>query len=71
MIMEKIDPYKHKERYLAWKDFVNGRIPNISEENSKIILNYLFDIKNGQLRAPKKFSLLNIKDKIVKWKLFP
>jgi hypothetical protein len=22
----KIDPYKHKEKYLAWKASVNGRI---------------------------------------------
>ena len=44
--MTKIDPYKHKEKYFAWKDFVNGRIPNISEENSKIILNYIFDMEN-------------------------
>jgi len=43
----KIDPYKHKERYLSWKASVNGRIPNLSEENSKIVLEYIFDMENG------------------------
>lgn len=36
----KIDPYKHKEKYLKWKSSVNGRIPDISEPYSKI-KNYL------------------------------
>ena len=56
--MTKIDPYNHKEKYFAWKDSVNGRIPNISEENSKIILNYIFDMENEQLSAPA-FHLKN------------
>ena len=43
----KIDPYKHKERYLSWKTSVNGRIPNLSEENSKVVLEYILDMENG------------------------
>lgn len=35
----KIDPpYKHKERYLAWKEKIKGRIPGISKENFDLIL---------------------------------
>ncbi|MGK0209114.1 MAG: hypothetical protein ACI83O_000379 [Patescibacteria group bacterium] len=44
----KIDPYKHKERYLAWKEKVQrNSIPNISTENSKIILDYIYDMEMG------------------------
>ncbi len=44
----KIDPYQHKERYLAWKQSLNGRqIPRLSKENSDIILSYLEDMENG------------------------
>jgi len=43
----KIDPYKHKERYLKWKKAVKNGIPNISKENSKIILRYLNDMEIG------------------------
>jgi hypothetical protein len=32
----KIDPYKHKEKYLSWKASINGRIPGLSEKNSKL-----------------------------------
>ncbi|MFA4960271.1 MAG: hypothetical protein WC548_01260 [Candidatus Pacearchaeota archaeon] len=43
----KVDPYKHKERYINWKSSLNGKIPEISEENSKIILDYIFDMEHG------------------------
>jgi hypothetical protein len=43
----KIDSYNHKEKYLAWKSSINGRIPNVSEENYKIILEYLSDMEHG------------------------
>lgn len=33
---EKIDPYKHKERYQAWKEKVKDGIPNISKESSDL-----------------------------------
>jgi hypothetical protein len=43
----KIDPYKHKERYLSWKASINGRILGLSEKNSKIIFEYILDMENG------------------------
>ncbi len=43
----KIDPYNHKEKYLAWKIAINGRIPNISEENSRLLLDYILDMEHG------------------------
>jgi len=43
----RIDPYKHKETYLNWKEAVGDGIPGISETNSKIILEYIFDMEHG------------------------
>ncbi|MEK6927477.1 MAG: hypothetical protein AABX11_03515 [Nanoarchaeota archaeon] len=43
----KIDPYKNKEKYTAWKERLQDGILNISKENSNIILNYLEDMENG------------------------
>jgi hypothetical protein len=43
----KIDPYKHEERYLKWKESVKERIPGISKNNSDLILKYLDDMENG------------------------
>ena len=44
----KLDPYKHKERYLAWKDKVQEKgIGDLTHYNSKIILQYLEDMENG------------------------
>ncbi|MCX6748779.1 MAG: hypothetical protein NT076_04180 [Candidatus Pacearchaeota archaeon] len=40
----KIDPYKHKERYLKWKERTQSQIPEISKENSDLIKEYLRDI---------------------------
>lgn len=37
----------HKKRYLSWKEKYSKRIPNISESNSKIILNYVNDMEYG------------------------
>ena len=45
--MEKIDPYKHKETYEAWKEKVKQGIPGISKENSDTILQYLLDMEMG------------------------
>jgi len=34
--MAKIDPYKHKERYISWKEkIIKTGISEISEENSE------------------------------------
>lgn len=43
----KIDPYKHKERYLKWKESLNGQIEGVSKENSDLILDYIFDMEQG------------------------
>ncbi len=44
----KIDPYKHKEQYLKWKDKAQEKgIGDITQDNSKIIIQYLVDMENG------------------------
>lgn len=44
----KIDPYKHEERYISWKNKVKEKgIPQISKVNSDLILDYLNDMENG------------------------
>jgi len=43
----KLDPHKHKERYLKWKNSLNGAILGVSEANYKIILDYIFDMEQG------------------------
>ncbi len=43
----KIDPYKHKERYLSWKNSVKAEGLGISKENSKLFFEYLFDMEQG------------------------
>lgn len=45
--MEKLDPYKNKERYLAWKKAIHSQIPDISKENSDLTLRFLNDMENG------------------------
>ena len=47
MSMVKLDPYKHKERYLAWKTRTQSQIPGITKENSNLIKQYLEDMQNG------------------------
>ena len=44
----KIDPYKHKERYIKWKaESKKKGISEISEYNSDLIFQYLEDMENG------------------------
>ncbi len=43
----KIDPYNHKEIYLRWKEDVKRGVPEVSKENSEVILNYLNDMERG------------------------
>lgn len=68
----KIDPWKHKERYLEWRSKTREGIPNISKENSDIILKYLSDmekglnIATGSVRGPRSFQrLFTLKEKMV------
>jgi len=44
----KIDPYKHKERHLKWKEKIAERgISDVSKRNSEIIIQYLGDMEFG------------------------
>jgi integrase len=43
----KIDPYKHKEKYIKWREEIDGTIPNINKKDSDLILSYLDDMENG------------------------
>jgi integrase len=43
----KIDPYKHKENYLNWKENCKDKIPNLTKENSDLLLQYLRDMEIG------------------------
>ena len=49
----KIDPYKHQERYIAWKKTVENGIPAITKENSEIIIRFLEDMEIGLNVASK------------------
>ncbi len=68
----KIDPYRHKEKYLAWKERVKDGIPEISLENTQIILQYLNDMERGvniaseSSKGSRSFIRLNtLKDKLL------
>ncbi|MCK5149416.1 hypothetical protein KAJ87_00630 [Candidatus Pacearchaeota archaeon] len=72
----KIDPYKHKEKYLKWKDSLNGKISGISEKNSKIFLEYMFDMEQGlnvasgsRKGARSYIRLNNLKQRILFYKI--
>ena len=44
----KIDPYNHEEKYKKWYARVSKEgIPDISKENSDLILQYLDDMEHG------------------------
>ena len=61
----KIDPYKNKDHYLAWKEENSKSISNVSKENSELILQYLGDmekginIANGSVKGSRSYSRLN------------
>jgi len=61
----KIDPYKNKEQYFKWKKKVKDGIPDISKENSKILLEFIFDMENGlnvakaSKKGPRSYTRLN------------
>jgi integrase len=68
----KLDPYKHQERYLKWKELTREGIPSISKENSDLIKQYLGDMEKGlnvsseSSKGPRGFSRLNnLKDKMI------
>jgi len=45
--MDKIDPYRIKEKYFKWKEKTESGIPGISKFNSDLIKQYLQDMENG------------------------
>ena len=61
----KIDPYKHKEVFLKWKDKTIDGIDGISKPNSDIILQYISDMENGlnvsskSVKGPRSYIRLN------------
>ncbi len=68
----RIDPYNHKERYLAWKEKVKDGIPDISKANSDLILAYLRDMETGMntalgnVKGPRSFIRLNtLREKLI------
>ncbi|MFH0808556.1 MAG: tyrosine-type recombinase/integrase [archaeon] len=72
--MTKIDPYNHKGKWLRWKSKVQrlGAIPDISRQNSDIILRYLKDmelginISLGSHKGARSFVRLNnIKQRLI------
>ncbi|MEK6915532.1 MAG: hypothetical protein AABW89_03260 [Nanoarchaeota archaeon] len=68
----KIDPYKHKERYLKWKIKTELGIPQISKDDSDLIKRYLLDMERGlnisssSVKGPRGFNRLNsLKDRLI------
>ena len=61
----KIDPYKHKEVFLKWKERTLNGIPEVSKINSDIILQYISDMENGlnvsskSAKGPRSYIRLN------------
>ncbi|MDP1696085.1 MAG: hypothetical protein Q8L29_04180 [archaeon] len=47
MVETKIDPYKHKERFLRWKEQSAEGIKGLSPQNGLILKSYLSDMENG------------------------
>lgn len=47
--MDKVDPYQHQEAWVRWKRKVHesGFIPDLSKENSSLLITYLLDMELG------------------------
>lgn len=68
----KIDPYKHKEGFLEWRNKYRNGISGISKINSDFILNYLDDMERGinvasfSAKGSRSYSrLVSLKDKMI------
>ena len=68
----KIDPYKHKERYLKWRKNAEKGIPAINKTDSDLILRYLDDMENGinistaSVKGSRSYIRLNtLKEKMI------
>lgn len=61
----KLDPYKHRERYLEWKEASKAGIIGLSRQNEYLIKKYLSDMENGlnigsvQKKGARSFPRLN------------
>ena len=44
----KIDPYNNEAKFLKWKESVKEGIPDLTPQNSRILLDYLSDMEIGQ-----------------------
>ena len=67
----KIDPHRNKEKYEKWRNKINGIIPNISKENSDLILEYLDDMERGVniAKGSKKGSRSYVRLNVLKQRL--
>lgn len=70
----KRDPYKHQEKYQAWKERIDeiGYIEGVSRKNSELILKYIFDMelgmnvsKKSQKGARSYIHLNNLKQRMI------
>lgn len=67
----KRDPYNNKERWIKWKERNKKKIPDISLNNSKIVLEFLNDMEQGMNTTPRNkgrrepTTLINLKDHII------
>jgi hypothetical protein len=68
----KLDPYKHKERYLKWKEETKEGIEGLGEYNFQLLKRYITDMERGlnvatgSIKGPRGFSRLNtIKDRFM------
>lgn len=68
----KQDPYKTKEKYLAWKDKTRNGMPGVSEDNNQLIKHYLEDMEHGLNIATGSrkggrsyIRLLSLKDRLL------
>ncbi len=63
--MNKIDPYKHEEKYRRWKMDQKAAIPDVSKANADLIRRFIFDMELGlnvartSKRGPRSFIRLN------------
>ena len=69
--MAKLDPYKHKERYLAWKEKTKLGISEMSKANFDLMKTYLQDMESGMNVAcsNKKGSRSYIRLNVLKQRL--
>lgn len=68
----KIDPYKHKERYLKWRKNVEKGIPDLNKTTSDLIIRYVDDMENGinissaSVKGSRSYIRLNtLKEKMI------